>query len=70
MGIITVHQLPKTRATLWLRLFGRDKVQFEAITITLLIQLGMTVEEIADRLELPLESVRNASNPPSNQSKG
>ena len=151
IGIIAVHQLPKTRTTLWLRLFGREKVQFEAIeeleslsddypsrknvlksvygllnaisnnrnksstinqqtevlimslraifeeelakekkqglqqgksegklegeiqgklkTVPLLIQLGMTVEEIADhevalrdRLELPLESVRNASN--------
>ena len=35
-------------------------------TVPLLIQLGMTIEEIADRLELPLESVRNASNPQSN----
>ena len=30
-------------------------------TVPLLIQLGMTPDEIADRLELPLESVIQAS---------
>lgn len=145
-GIIIVHQLPKTPETLWLRLFGRDKIQFSAIeelkllpdnypsrknvlksvygllnaisanqikssianqkrevlimslraifdeelakekkqgiqqgiqqgeikgkleTVPLLIQLGMNVEEIATRLNLPLDIVRKAVNPenPSN----
>ena len=30
-GIIVVHQLPKTKETLWLRLFGRDQIQLNAI---------------------------------------
>ncbi len=31
VGIIVIHQLPKTPATLWLRLMGRGRVQTEAI---------------------------------------
>jgi len=31
VGIIVIHQLPKTPATLWLRLIGRGRVQIEAI---------------------------------------
>lgn len=31
LGIIAIHQLPKTPATLWFRLLGRDKVQQSAI---------------------------------------
>jgi Domain of unknown function (DUF4351) len=30
-GIVVIHQLPKTPATLWFRLLGRDRVQSEAI---------------------------------------
>ncbi|MCL1473012.1 hypothetical protein [Argonema antarcticum] len=30
-AIVVIHQLPKTEATLWLRLLGREKVQEEAI---------------------------------------
>jgi hypothetical protein len=140
-GIIAVHQLPKTAETLWLRLFGRDKIQLSAIeeleslpdnhpsrknilksvygllnameanqnkslslnqkrqvlimslraildqefaqreeeavqqgiqqgeikgkleTVPLLIQLGMSVDDIANRLNLPLEMIKKAVNP-------
>lgn len=136
-GIIAVHKLSKTPETLWLRLFGRDKIQFSAIeelellpnnhpsrknilksvygllnaieanrnksfsinqkrqvlimslraifeeelakekkqgiqqgksegkleTVPLLIQLGMSVDEIANRLNLPLEMVKKTVNP-------
>jgi hypothetical protein len=142
-GIIAIHQLPKNKNTLWLRILGKGKTQVEAIeelkasslhnphreiilelvyglldkletkqrqkqgliledetlimslrqiyrdkiaevekeglqqgfqkgklegkleTIPLLRQLGMSVEEIATRLELPLEDVIKASNTPS-----
>ncbi len=30
-GIVAIHQLPKTRDTLWLRLLGREKIQYPAI---------------------------------------
>jgi hypothetical protein len=31
-GIVVIHQLPKTSATLWFRLLGREGVQSQAIT--------------------------------------
>lgn len=31
-AVVVIHQLPRTRETLWLRLLGRDKVQEEAIS--------------------------------------
>ena len=34
------------------------KIEGKLETVPLLIQLGMTVEEIADRLNLPLEDVK------------
>jgi hypothetical protein len=30
-GVVVIHQLPKTRETLWLRLLGRGKIQQQAI---------------------------------------
>ena len=31
-AVVVIHQLPRTRETIWLRLLGRDKVQNEAIS--------------------------------------
>ncbi len=60
-AMFTYDQLKDTRYFQQVAEENRQKGKLE--TVPVLIQLGMTVEEIADRLELPLESVKKASNP-------
>ncbi len=56
VGIIVIHQLPKTPATLWLRLMGRGRVQTEAISEVAELPVDSPYREDAQKLLANLRS--------------
>jgi Domain of unknown function (DUF4351) len=65
MAGIAVHQLPVNLDTLWLRLFGRDRVQTQAVREVLALPehhpyKDQTIEHLA-RLQMSLQARQNES---------